>query len=74
VLGGKLETRGDDTNIAWFGGVPRQNGVSAAPWNKRESSRVYRPDRDGRVDVEIAAHDLLAGLVEAMSLARSSAS
>lgn len=30
-----LTTRGDETNIAWFGGVRRRKGVSAAPWNKR---------------------------------------
>lgn len=31
----RLKARGDETNIAWFGGVQRQKGVSAAPWNKR---------------------------------------
>ncbi len=30
-----LKARGDETNIAWFGGVQRGKGVSAAPWNKR---------------------------------------
>jgi hypothetical protein len=30
-----LKARGDETNIAWFGGVQRRKGVSAAPWNKR---------------------------------------
>ena len=30
-----LKARGDETNIAWFGGVQRRKGVSAAPWSKR---------------------------------------
>ena len=30
-----LKARGDETNIAWFNGVQRCKGVSAAPWNKR---------------------------------------
>ena len=30
-----LKARGDETNIAWFGGLQRRKGVSAAPWNKR---------------------------------------
>ena len=30
-----LKAHGDETNIAWFGGVQRGKGVSAAPWNKR---------------------------------------
>lgn len=30
-----LKARGDETNIAWFAGVQRRKGVSAAPWNKR---------------------------------------
>ena len=30
-----LRARGDETNIAWFGGVQRRKGVSAAPWSKR---------------------------------------
>jgi hypothetical protein len=34
-----LKARGDETNIAWFGGVQRHKGVSAAPWNKR---RIFR--------------------------------
>jgi hypothetical protein len=34
-----LKARGDETNIAWFGGVQRRNGVSAAPWHKR---RIFR--------------------------------
>jgi hypothetical protein len=34
-----LKVRGDETNIAWFGGVQRRKGVSAAPWHKR---RVFR--------------------------------
>jgi hypothetical protein len=34
-----LKARGDETNIAWFGGVQRRKGVSAAPWNKR---RIFR--------------------------------
>ena len=31
----RLKARGEETNIAWFGGVQRGKGVSAAPWNKR---------------------------------------
>jgi hypothetical protein len=31
----RLKARGEETNIAWFGGAQRQKGVSAAPWNKR---------------------------------------
>jgi hypothetical protein len=31
----KLMARGDESNIAWFGGVQRRKGVSAAPWNRR---------------------------------------
>ena len=34
-----LKARGDETNIAWFGGVQRRKGVSAAPWSKR---RIFR--------------------------------
>jgi hypothetical protein len=34
-----LKARGDETNIAWFGGIQRRKGVSAAPWNKR---RIFR--------------------------------
>jgi hypothetical protein len=34
-----LKARGDETNIAWFGGVQRRKGVSAAPWHKR---RIFR--------------------------------
>jgi hypothetical protein len=34
-----LKARGDETNIAWFGGVQPRNGVSAAPWYKR---RIFR--------------------------------
>lgn len=30
-----LKAHGDETNIAWFGGVQRRKGLSAAPWNKR---------------------------------------
>jgi hypothetical protein len=35
----RLKARGDETNIAWFGGVRRRKGVSAAPWNKW---RIFR--------------------------------
>jgi hypothetical protein len=34
-----LKARGDETNVAWFGGVQRRKGVSAAPWKKR---RIFR--------------------------------
>jgi hypothetical protein len=34
-----LKARGDETNIAWFGGVQRRKGVSATPWHKR---RIFR--------------------------------
>jgi hypothetical protein len=34
-----LKARGDETNIAWFGGVQRRKGVSAAPWHKR---RIFK--------------------------------
>jgi hypothetical protein len=34
-----LNARGDETNIAWFGGVQRWKGVSAAPWRKR---RIFK--------------------------------
>jgi hypothetical protein len=30
-----LKAKGEETNIAWFSGVQRGKGVSAAPWNKR---------------------------------------
>ncbi|MGJ4927486.1 hypothetical protein ACQR1K_10095 [Bradyrhizobium sp. HKCCYLRH3095] len=35
----RLKARGEETNIAWFGGIQRVKGVSAAPWNKR---RVFK--------------------------------
>src|SRR5258708_5361499 len=34
-----------------------------------DADRKSRPDGDGRLDVEVAAHDLLAGLVEAVRAA-----
>ena len=34
-----LKAGGDETNIAWFGGVQRRKGVWALPWNKR---RIFR--------------------------------
>ena len=44
-----LKTRGDETNIAWFGGVQRRKGVSAAPWNKRRIfARSFIVPRFGR--------------------------
>jgi hypothetical protein len=30
-----LKAWGDETSIAWFGGVQCRKGVSAAPWKKR---------------------------------------
>jgi hypothetical protein len=30
-----LQARGNETNIAWFGGVQRLKGVSATPWRQR---------------------------------------
>jgi hypothetical protein len=44
-----LRARGDETNIAWFGGVQRSKGVSAAPWNKRRIfARSFILPRFGR--------------------------
>ena len=43
-----LKARGDETNIAWFGGVQRRKGVSAAPWSKR---RIFRHAFIGRGSV-----------------------
>lgn len=44
-----LKARGDETNIAWFGGVQRRKGVSAAPWNKRRIfARSFIVPRFGR--------------------------
>ena len=34
-----LKAHGNETNIAWFGGLQRRKGVSAAPWHKR---RIFR--------------------------------
>ena len=40
---------GDETNIAWFGGVQRRKGASAAPWNKRRFfARSFIVPRFGR--------------------------
>lgn len=45
----RLKARGDETNIAWFGGVQRGKGVSAAPWNKRRMFRhAFIVQRFGR--------------------------
>ena len=47
-----LKARGDETNIAWFGGVQRRKGVSAAPWNKRRIfARSFIVPRFGRAFV-----------------------
>ena len=44
-----LKARGDETNIAWFGGLKRRKGVSAAPWNKRRIfARSFIVPRFGR--------------------------
>ena len=45
-----LKARGDETNIAWFGGAQRRKkGVSAAPWNKRRIfARSFIVPRFGR--------------------------
>jgi hypothetical protein len=44
-----LKARGDETNIAWFGGLQRRKGVSAAPWNKRRIfARSFIVPRFGR--------------------------
>ena len=44
-----LKARGDETNIAWFGGVQRRKGVSAAPWNMRRIfARSFIVPRCGR--------------------------
>src|SRR5262249_50665010 len=57
--------------------------ASALPWGSLSAAigrehkvaiddhayRKARPDRDGRLDVEIPAHDLLAGLVQAVAAA-----
>lgn len=44
-----LKAHGDETNIAWFGGVQRRKGVSAAPWNKRRIfARSFIVPRFGR--------------------------
>lgn len=47
-----LKARGDETNIAWFGGAQRRKGVSAAPWNKRRIfARSFIVPRFGRAFV-----------------------
>jgi hypothetical protein len=44
-----LKARGDETNIAWFGGLQRRKGVSAAPWSKRRIfARSFIIPRFGR--------------------------
>jgi hypothetical protein len=44
-----LKARGDETNIAWFGGVQRRKGVSASPWNRRRIfTRSFIVPRFGR--------------------------
>ena len=44
-----LKARGDETNIAWFGGVQRRKGVSASPCNKRRIfARSFIVPRSGR--------------------------
>jgi hypothetical protein len=44
-----LKARGGETNIAWFGGVQRRKGVSAAPWKKRRIfARSFIVPRFGR--------------------------
>lgn len=35
----QIKARGEETNIAWFGGKQRGKGVSAAPWKKR---RIFK--------------------------------
>jgi hypothetical protein len=46
----RLKARGGETNIAWFGGVQRGKGVSAAPWNKRRIfAHSFIVPRFGRV-------------------------
>jgi hypothetical protein len=47
-----LKARGDETNIAWFGGIRRRKGVSASPWNKRRIfARSFIVPRLGRAFV-----------------------
>ena len=50
-----LKARGDETNIAWFGGQQRRKGVSAAPWNKRRILRhSFIVPRFGRAFIRTA--------------------
>src|SRR5262249_1269384 len=58
---GKLEL----CHFAFSTSIPRQHEIAVDDHAHREA----RPDCDGRLDVEIAAHDLLAGLIEAVGAA-----
>jgi hypothetical protein len=54
-----LKARGDETNIAWFGGVQRRKGVSAAPWNKRRIFvRSFIVPRFGRAFIRTSKNRL----------------
>jgi hypothetical protein len=55
TLAYRLKARGDETNIAWFGGAQRQKGVSAAPWNKRRVfAHSFIVPRFGRAFIRIS--------------------
>ena len=57
-----LGARGDETNIAWFGGVQRRKGVSAAPWNKRRIfARSFIVPRFGRAFIRTSKKRLPSG-------------
>ena len=54
-----LKARGDETNIAWFGGLRHRKGVSAAPWNKRRIfARSFIVPRFGRAFIRTSKNRL----------------
>ena len=66
-----LKARGDETNIAWFGGVQRRKGVSAAPWNKRRIfARSFIVPRFGRAFIRTSKNRLPVRPVYGPNLAR----
>jgi hypothetical protein len=66
-----LKARGDETNIAWFGGVQRRKGVSAAPWNKRRIfARSFIVPRFGRAFIRTSKSRLPIRSLYGPNLAR----
>ena len=63
-----LKARGDETNIAWFGGVQRRKGVSAAPWNKRRIfARSFIVPRFGRAFVRRKTATIVLAIASLLS-------